>query len=89
MGLTVRNRKKSNNQQMIPGVNTPLSKAADEYLDAISAVDAAQDNLEKVRSHLMAVMRRMNKDSFTHGDKKIIIRAGRKIESTIVLRDTK
>ena len=76
-------------QIMMPGTDTDLSRAADDYLDAVVKRDEAEKKIVICKKDLITVMRKLNKDTFIHGGRRIIFRAGHKVESTIVLQKAK
>ena len=76
-------------QMTMPGADTELSVLADEYILAIANVVEAEARIAEVRKGLMTAMRKLNKDHFNHGGRRFFLRTGRKIDSTIVLKQEK
>lgn len=73
-------------QTMIPGSNTDLSDSAEGYLEAVRGLEAAESVVRACKQDLIALMIKHRKKSITHNGKRLSFRAGRTVESTIVLQ---
>jgi len=73
-------------QMTLPGHDTELSLAADEYLEAVEKLDDAKSKKEERQLNLIELMRGIKKTSITHNGHLLELRRGKITKDTIVVK---
>ena len=74
-------------QMVMAGADTDLSRAADDYLEAVNRLKEVDASIEARKQALITVMLKNKKHTITHNGFRLSFRAGRTVKSTIVLQD--
>lgn len=64
------NTRESDGQMEIDGIDTPLGKAANDYLERVRDLNTASENLQEAKNEVLAQMDSIGKTTFSYEGKK-------------------
>ncbi|MFA6100430.1 MAG: hypothetical protein WC750_06215 [Patescibacteria group bacterium] len=73
-------------QSTLPGTDTPLSRAADEFVESFDALNKGKTRKDKAELKLLEEMKIAKISSLTHGGHTLVLRPGRTSDDKITVK---